>query len=444
MKYDDLNLKRIREVPIFDVCSKLGISLYGMGKLTKRAMCWYHDDKHPSMHVNKKKNIFKCFVCGKGGDVIRLVQDYDNKSFIEACDWIIKEFDIVLISNTKSVSTNTNLTNQTNKKFSHFSILDAAKTDSLDSNNSCSEKTISVNSVVSVCPLDPSLVSRSLSVDSQFCKSLVSTGYLTEAQLRHAVSRYRLGRTKDGGVIFWQIDDQQRVHTGKIMYYLSDCHRDKERHPTWVHSLMKDSLPPNFDFQPCLFGLHLVSNTIATPHSVPWSENRTNLTNNKFSHSPILDSEKKDSLDSYNSCSGNPSVVVKVAIVESEKTAVILSEKFPDFLWLSCGGLQSFKPQLLEPLLQYRIIIFPDTDPQGEAFRLWCQVASDAQRLYHFRYPLRVSSLLELHTTLEQKQRKIDLVDLLFEVCDSARTVSCSHEHCRAQADSTGGQHEFA
>ena len=80
MKYDELNLQKLRELPIFDVCSKLGITLYGMGPITKRAKCWYHDDTHPSMHVNKKKNIFKCFVCGKGGDVIRLVQDYDNKT----------------------------------------------------------------------------------------------------------------------------------------------------------------------------------------------------------------------------------------------------------------------------------------------------------------------------------------------------------------------------
>ena len=84
MKYDDLNLKKIREVPIFDVCSKLGITLYGTGKQTKRTKCWYHEDKHPSMHVNKVRNIYKCFVCGKGGDVIKLVMDNDNKSFIEA------------------------------------------------------------------------------------------------------------------------------------------------------------------------------------------------------------------------------------------------------------------------------------------------------------------------------------------------------------------------
>ena len=97
MKYDEITLQEIRDIPIFDVCSKLGITLYGMGKLTKRAQCWYHNDTHPSMHINKTKNIFKCFVCGKGGDVIKLVQDNENLSFIEACDWLVREFNITVI-----------------------------------------------------------------------------------------------------------------------------------------------------------------------------------------------------------------------------------------------------------------------------------------------------------------------------------------------------------
>ena len=66
-----------------------------------------------------------------------------------------------------------------------------------------------------------------MSLNSEFCKSVVAAGYLSDSQLRHAAARYRLGCTKDGGVIFWQIDEQQRVHTGKIMYYQPDCHRDK-------------------------------------------------------------------------------------------------------------------------------------------------------------------------------------------------------------------------
>ena len=32
-------------------------------------LCPFHDDKNPSMYVNPQKQIFKCFVCGEGGDV---------------------------------------------------------------------------------------------------------------------------------------------------------------------------------------------------------------------------------------------------------------------------------------------------------------------------------------------------------------------------------------
>ena len=437
---DEINLRKIREIPIFDVCSKLGISLYGTGKLTRRAKCWYHDDKHPSMHVNKVKNIYKCFVCGKGGDVIKLVQDYENKTFPEACDWLVNEFDVILIEDKQPTAGNSskfnsklnNYENNFGTNFAQFDFPLRAVELNLPSEAGPLPSAFSPQPS-SITPLPSDLVPRSLSLDSQFCKSVVSAGYLTDSQLRHAAARYRLGRSKDGGVIFWQIDDQQRVRTGKIMYYQPDCHRDKEHHPTWVHALMKDSLPSDYDLRPCLFGLHLL--TLEQPttqieklnHPDPLmgrgylSERATGgavkppnigggLAGVDASFSSFLRAEEKDNPQEKDSL-GNKGV----AIVESEKTAIILSEKFPDFIWLSCGGLQMFKPELLEPLLQHRIIIFPDTDPQGEAFCLWTQVALDAQRLYKFRYPLRVSPLLEQHATPEQKEAKIDLVDFLFK-----------------------------
>ena len=486
MKYDDLTINKLRGLSILDVADKLGFKLKGLGDEGRRALCPYHDDKHPSLHFSKKKGIFKCFVCGAKGDLFKLVMDARNCTFVEACDWLVNEFHVVIVPNTKSGSTNTNLTNNTNKKFSNSQIPDPEKKNSSDSSNSltkvqsvalqsCSGKT-SVSSVKfsdqgtecgvaivvpkitsALCPLPSDIVTKCLSLNSEFCKSVVSSGYLSKGQLRRAAARYRLGATKDGGVIFWQIDDQQRVHTGKIMYYQPDCHRDKQHHPTWVHCLMKDQLPPNYEFQPCLFGLHLLSNTDLSDNTdnSRTNTNLTNPTNKKISEISAIRVQKEN----YNSCSEKPSVssvkfsdqgtecgvaivVPKIAIVESEKSAVILSEKFTDFVWLSCGGLQSFRPELLAPLVDYKVVIFPDTDSTGDTYRQWSQVAIEAQRLYKFRYPLRVSPLLESHATPEQKQRKIDLVDYLYEACDSARTVSCSHEHCRAQADSTEGQHE--
>ena len=421
MKYDELNLQKIREVPIFEVCSKLGISLYGTGKLTRRANCWYHDDKHPSMHINKKKNIYKCFVCGEGGDVIKLVQDYDNKSFIEACDWLVNEFHITLIEDKPAA-----------KKLNHgdctcgrseAKIIGTVPCGSTGSNRAENLTPLAEQ----LTPLDATLVEKSLSLDSQFCKSAVSSGYLTESQLRHAAERYRLGCTKDGGVIFWQIDDQQQVHTGKVMYYQPDCHRDKTHTPTWIHHLMKDTLPPTFTFHPCLFGLHLLSshpdpltgrgylNERATSRSGCIPPSREGLGRVDVSFTSFLCARALEPCSLATNGTQEKENFKGIAIVESEKTAVILSEKFTDYIWLSCGGLQTFKPDLLEPLLQYRVIIFPDTDPQGEAFRKWSQVALEAQRLYKFRYPLRVSPLLESHATVDQKQRKIDLVDYLFE-----------------------------
>lgn len=49
-----------------------------------RAVCPFHDDHDPSMHISPERQIFKCFVCGTGGNVFTFVQKYENISFPEA------------------------------------------------------------------------------------------------------------------------------------------------------------------------------------------------------------------------------------------------------------------------------------------------------------------------------------------------------------------------
>ena len=383
MKYDDLTIQRLRELPIFEVCSRLGISLYGIGAYSRRALCWYHDDKHPSMHINKKKNIFKCFVCGKGGDTIRLVQDYSNLTFVEACDWLVREFSVTITSTESPIPTH----------------------HSCNSKDSCS-KNISVVSDISVCQrksvpsvtsLDASLVSRSISLTSEFCQAVVSSGYLTELQMRHAAKRYCLGATRNGSVIFWEIDEQLRVHNGKFMHYQSDCHRDKSRTPTWAVAKMKKTgtLPSDFENPHCLFGLHLLTNTNI---SVCQDKSVSSVTSQR--HTLLV----RESVCPLNVC-----------VVESEKSAVILSELFPDYVWLSCGGLQMFKPELLAPLVNHKVMVFPDTDETGATYKAWQDIVQQASKHYPFHYPIRISPILEVHASAEQKKRKIDLIDLLFE-----------------------------
>ena len=49
-----------------------------------KARCPFHDEKTASFIVSPKKQIFKCFGCGKGGNVITYVQEFEKISFPEA------------------------------------------------------------------------------------------------------------------------------------------------------------------------------------------------------------------------------------------------------------------------------------------------------------------------------------------------------------------------
>ena len=358
MKISDDTLSKIHDISIVTVAEKLGMKLYGTGNEGRRACCPYHEDQHPSLHFSTKRGCFKCFVCGAKGDAIKLVQDQENLSFTEACDWLIKEFNIVVVPDAQPMNHGVCPNDSSAAKI--------RGTDPCDSSGSSRAVTSALISLPS------SLVDRSLSIDSVFCRALVSNGYLTPFQMQHAASRYKLGLSKDGAVVFWQIDEKNRVRTGKLMYYQPDCHRIKSRNPTWVHTLMQSTLPSGFELHRCLFGLHLLTSYICPQPSA-------------------------------------------ICIVESEKTAVICSELKPDCLWLACGGLQMFSAEMLAPLVDYKIILFPDTDTTGETYNKWKDIATQALKLYQFKYPLRISSLLESEASPSQKSRKIDIVDFLFQ-----------------------------
>ena len=212
-----------------------------------------------------------------------------------------------------------------------------------------------------------------LGTASEFCRAVVSNGYLTEKQMQRAAQRYRLGASRDGGVICWQIDEFDQLRDGKIMHYRPDCHRDHDRKPTWTAYLLRkhNQLPQDWNTDHCLFGLHLLSTTDFTDY--------TDKT---------------------------------IAVVEAEKTAVIMSEVKPEYIWLATGGKTELNVAKLRPLEGCRIILFPDTDADGQTYRDWFDIAEAASDV--FGHPITVSSILEQCATTAQKAAKIDLVDLIF------------------------------
>lgn len=49
-------------------------------------LCPFHDDHRPSLYVNQTKQIFKCFACGAGGDVVKFVQRKEGLTFPQALE----------------------------------------------------------------------------------------------------------------------------------------------------------------------------------------------------------------------------------------------------------------------------------------------------------------------------------------------------------------------
>lgn len=80
---NEQDLKAIRaQADIVDIMSRY-LSLSKKGK-NYEALCPFHDDHDPSLSISTDKQIFKCFVCGAGGDVFGFVQKIENISFPEA------------------------------------------------------------------------------------------------------------------------------------------------------------------------------------------------------------------------------------------------------------------------------------------------------------------------------------------------------------------------
>ena len=88
---DKYNIQKLRELDILQVAD-----LLGMGLRNKRALCIHHDDHHPSLAFNVKKNTCHCYSCGFSADTIGLVRERLNLGFNEACHWLADHFDVYI------------------------------------------------------------------------------------------------------------------------------------------------------------------------------------------------------------------------------------------------------------------------------------------------------------------------------------------------------------
>lgn len=57
---------------------------YNLEPKNSMLRCFMHDDKTASLQVHLEKNFYKCHACGKTGDVIQFIEDYEKLSKHEA------------------------------------------------------------------------------------------------------------------------------------------------------------------------------------------------------------------------------------------------------------------------------------------------------------------------------------------------------------------------
>jgi len=177
------------------------------------------------------------------------------------------------------------------------------------------------------------------------------------------IKQYRVGVDNSGPytkdwVIFWQYDIENRIRSGKIIKYDTNGHRDKHSSASWFHSKgnIKGPLFPDFNLKQCLFGEHLITTT----------------------NKPI-------------------------AIVESEKTALIASLFIDKYLWLGCGGIQELRAEKVQVLRNRSVTVFPDLG----AYDNW-KIKSDD-------LGFNISDHLEKIATAQDRAKGKDLADFLLK-----------------------------
>jgi hypothetical protein len=190
--------------------------------------------------------------------------------------------------------------------------------------------------------------------------------HFSEEQINTVFEKYLLGAAKNKEVIFWQIDIAGKVRTGKIMQY-NPVTGKRLKHQSgaidWVHNKLKKSgkLPEDFNLQQCFFGEHLLN----------------------------IYPEKK------------------VAIVESEKSAIIASCIMPELVWLAAGNLNGLSLEKCQVLKDRNVAFLPDLG----VYEKWGLKVIKIQKQCNCK--ITVSTLLEYEATDTDRSNGLDIADYI-------------------------------
>ena len=348
-KIDDYTIRRIKDTAdIVEVVSDF-VDLKRKGP-RYLGLCPFHDDRHlGSFVVHPRSNTFRCFACDAKGGPVEFIMKHENLSFLDAIRYLGRKYNI---------DTDMEAFNYTppapRKKPAPLPML------TLPSKMVLSRERLEEDNLV----------------------NWIMTGVRWDGSQRRRIAEslknYHIGHARQGLTIFWQIDEQMRVRTGKMMRYRKDGHRDRETRYSfdWIHSaLFRNSDTTGYSEDSCevvptLFGMHL--------------------------------------LNAYGSGAS-------VCIVESEKTALLMSIAYGNNLtqvWMACGGVENLSVEKLRPIMQAgrRIILYPDRD----AIDKW---QAKAENLHYDKVTVFTDPVLKWWR--EGDGEKADVADVVVRILNS-------------------------
>lgn len=290
-----------------------------------KALCPFHDDKNlGSFIVYPKGNCYKCFSCGAKGGVVEFLMEHEKLSYPDAIRWLGKKYNIPV----DDVPVDWTYTPRP------------------------------VPPPLPMLELPKQMVGRcQKDLDKDNLVNWIKTGIkwdtIQRKRIDEALFWYHIGHGKNGHTIFWQVDENKKVRTGKMMKYRTDGHRDKQApwNFDFIHASLERGLPIRDDRG---FLVHDADGEVMYDSTV---------------YRNIFDPDKQEAkltffgmhlLDFFSS-------TADVCIVESEKTALLMAIAYGNHakqVWMACGGLEMMTRERLKPIIDQRrrIILYPDRD----------------------------------------------------------------------------------
>lgn len=288
-------------------------------------LCPFHKDRNiGSFVVSPSKGVISCFSCGWHGGIVDFVMEKEHCNYVDAMQKLAKMENVYIEDNKQTVP------------------------------DKAPAMKVAITSDLPLITFPIDMVRAKLAIQAEdpgpFVKWLKSLDWSQDERTTidkwlglYGVGVSHGGKT-DGWTIWWYMDEQRRVRTGKLMAYKPDGHRDKQANPyidkfgetkyyttDFIHSMLEDWRmkksgkkgwwsDKTHRAELCLFGLHLVD---ISPEA-------------------------------------------EVCIVESEKSALIaqIASNPQEKIWMATGSLSSLTRKRLQPLIDRNrwIVLYPDID----------------------------------------------------------------------------------